>query len=102
MIHGWHPRRGRADRVSELSGRFWRAWPSLGAEIDRATESVALNVRDARPRAGLDRADPFRHAGGSSGEFTTALHIARARGEITPVDHAAVDAALDRVRATRT
>jgi hypothetical protein len=59
----------------------------------------ALNVSEARQRAGLDRADLFRRAAGSASELTTALRIARARGYITPADFAAVDAVLDRVRA---
>jgi hypothetical protein len=51
-----------------------------------------------RPRTGgvalapLSRTVPCR-------ALTTALRIARARGYITTADHAAVDAALDRVRA---
>ena len=72
---------------------------SLADEIGRAAESVALNVSEARARAGLDRADLFRRAAGSASELTTALRIARARGYITPTDFAAVDATLDRVRA---
>jgi four helix bundle protein len=72
---------------------------SLADEIGRAAESVALNVSEARQRAGLDRADLFRRAAGSASELTTALRIARARGYITPADFATVDATLDRVRA---
>src|ERR1041385_8847098 len=72
---------------------------SLADEIGRAAESVALNVSEARERAGLDRADLFRRAAGSASELTTALRIARARGYITPAEFAAVDATLDRVRA---
>ena len=72
---------------------------SLADEVVRAGESVALNISEGRQRAGLDRADFYRRAAGSASELTTALRIARARGYITPDDHAAVDAALDRVRA---
>jgi len=72
---------------------------SLADEIGRAAESVALNVSEARQRAGLDRADLFRRAAGSASELTTALRIARARSYITADELAAVDAALDRVRA---
>ena len=72
---------------------------SLADEIGRAAESVALNVSEARQRAGLDRADLFRRAAGSASELTTALRIAQARGYITAADFAAVDASLDRVRA---
>jgi four helix bundle protein len=65
----------------------------------RAELPCRSNVSEARQRAGLDRADLFRRAAGSASELTTALRIARARGYITPADHAALDAALDRVRA---
>ena len=72
---------------------------SLADEIGRAAESVALNVSEARERAGLDRADLFRRAAGSASELTTALRIAKARRYITAEEYGAVDAALDRVRA---
>ena len=71
---------------------------SLADEIGRAAESIALNVSEARQRAGLDRADLFRRAAGSASELTTALRIARARRYITPEDFDAVEAVLDRVR----
>src|SRR3954447_25079914 len=38
---------------------------SLADEVGRAAESIALNVSEARQRAGLDRADLFRRAAGS-------------------------------------
>ncbi|MEZ4362652.1 MAG: four helix bundle protein [Kofleriaceae bacterium] len=72
---------------------------SLAEEIGTAAESIALNTSEARQRAGLDRADLFRRAAGSAAELTTALRIARARGYISSAEHAAIDAALDRVRA---
>ena len=72
---------------------------SLADEIGRAAESVALNVSEARARAGLDRADLYRRAAGSASELTTALRIARARGYISLDEHAAVESPLDRVRA---
>jgi four helix bundle protein len=72
---------------------------SLADEIERAAESVALNLSEARKRAGRDRVAMFRIASGSAAELTTALRIAKARGYITPQDYAAVDEPLDRVRA---
>jgi four helix bundle protein len=65
----------------------------------RAGESVALDISEARQRAGLDRTDLYRRAAGSAAELTTALRIARARGSISHAEHTAVEAALDRVRA---
>lgn len=87
------------DRLATVERKIRQRRKSLADEIGRAAESIALNVSEARQRAGLDRADLFRRAAGSASELTTALRIAQARGYITPADFAAVDAALDRVRA---
>ncbi|HEU4727960.1 MAG TPA: four helix bundle protein [Gemmatimonadaceae bacterium] len=87
------------EQLAPVETKIRQRRKSLADEIGRAAESVALNVSEARQRAGLDRADLFRRAAGSASELTTALRIARARGYITAADHAAVDAALDRVRA---
>lgn len=87
------------DRLATVEPKIRQRRKSLADEIGRAAESIALNVSEARQRAGLDRADLFRRAAGSASELTTALRIAQARGYITPADFAAVDAALDRVRA---
>jgi hypothetical protein len=79
------------------------ATASTAAAIPAAHLPGARHRRDhvlgGRQRAGLDRADLFRRAAGSASELTTALRIARARSYITADDHAALDAALDRVRA---
>src|SRR6185437_8428078 len=87
------------DRLATVEPKIRQKRKSLADEIGRAAESVALNVSEARERAGLDRADMFRRAAGSASELTTALRIARARGYITAAEYGAVDAALDRVRA---
>ena len=87
------------EQLAPVETKIRQRRKSLADEIGRAAESVALNVSEARQRAGLDRADLFRRAAGSASELTTALRIARARGYITAADHTAVDAALDRVRA---
>jgi four helix bundle protein len=84
--------------LAPLEAKVRQRRKSLADEMARAAESVALNISEARQRAGLDRADLYRRAAGSAAELTTALRIARARGYITPVDHAAVEAVLDRVR----
>jgi four helix bundle protein len=86
------------EQLAPLEPKLRQRRKSLADEIGRAGESIALNVSEARQRAGLDRADLFRRAAGSASELTTALRIARARGYITPAEFAAVDAALDRVR----
>ena len=87
------------ERLAPLEPKLRQRRKSLADEVCRAAESVALNVSEARQRAGLDRADLFRRAAGSASELTTALRIARARGYISPAEFTAVDAALDRVRA---
>ena len=87
------------EQLAPLETKLRQRRKSLADEVGRAAESIALNVSEARQRAGLDRADLFRHAAGSASELTTALRIAQARGYITPAEFAAVDAVLDRVRA---
>lgn len=49
--------------------------PQLVDRVHEAAEaeSVALDVGEARQRAGLDRANLFRRAAGSASELTTAL-----------------------------
>jgi four helix bundle protein len=87
------------EQLAPVETKLRQRRKSLADEVIRAGESVALNISEARQRAGLDRADLYRRAAGSAAELTTALRIARARGYITLGEHAAVDAALDRVRA---
>ena len=87
------------DQLATVEPKIRQRRKSLADEIGRAAESVALNVSEARQRAGLDRADLFRRAAGSAAELTTGLRIARARAYITAADFGAIDAALDRVRA---
>jgi four helix bundle protein len=87
------------EKLAPLEPKIRQRRKSLADEIGHAAESVALNISEARQRAGLDRADLFRRAAGSASDLTTALRIARARGYITQADYAAVDAVLDQVRA---
>jgi four helix bundle protein len=87
------------EQLAPLETKLRQRRKSLADEVGRAAESIALNVSEARQRAGLDRADLFRRAAGSASELTTALRIAQARSYITPADFAAVDAVLDRLRA---
>jgi four helix bundle protein len=87
------------EQLGPVEARVRMQRKSLADEIGRAAESVALNVSEARERAGLDRADLFRRAAGSASELTTALRIARARGYINAAEHTALETPLDRVRA---
>jgi four helix bundle protein len=87
------------DQLATVEPKIRAKRKSLADEIGRAAESIALNVSEARQRAGLDKPDLFRRAAGSAAELTTALRIARARGFISVAEHAAIEAPLDRVRA---
>src|SRR4029077_89088 len=87
------------EQLAPLETKLRQRRKSLADEIGRAAESIALNVSEARQRAGLDRADLFRRAAGSASELPTGPPIARARGHITPAPFAVFAAALDRFRA---
>ncbi|TMQ24048.1 MAG: four helix bundle protein [Deltaproteobacteria bacterium] len=64
------------ERLAPLEPKLRQRRKSLADQVGRAAESIALNVSEARLRAGLDRADLFRRAAGSASELTTALRIA--------------------------
>src|ERR1041385_3674595 len=86
-------------QLSSLEPKIRAKRKNLADQLGRAAESIALNISEGRERAGLDKPDLYRRAAGSAGEVTTALRIALARRLITPSEHAAIDASLDRVRA---
>ena len=52
------------EQLAPVETKIRQRRKSLADEIGRAAESVALNVSEARQRAGLDRADLFRRAAG--------------------------------------
>jgi hypothetical protein len=54
------------DRLAAVEPKVRQRRKSLADEIGRAAESIALNVSEARQRAGLDRADLFRSIACSS------------------------------------
>ena len=87
------------DQLALVEPKLRSKRKSLAHEIGRAAESIALNVSEGRPRAGLDKPDLYRRAAGSASELTTALRIARAGRIITAEEFAAIDTPLDRVRA---
>jgi four helix bundle protein len=72
---------------------------SLAGQISRASESVALNVAEARGRQGGDRRHHWEIAAGSAYEVGAGLRIAVAKGYITRAEMHEVDVVLDRVRA---
>ncbi len=72
---------------------------SLGKQLGRASESVALNIGEGRDRCDGDQRRHYEMAAGSAGELTAALRIAMLKGYITRDEYAQVDVLLDRVRA---
>jgi four helix bundle protein len=87
------------ERLGPIEKKVRQKRKSLADEMGRAGESIPLNLSEGHKRAGLDRADLFRRAEGSSGELTTCLRIARLRELITQGELDWVDEPLDRVRA---
>ena len=87
------------DLMESIEAKVRLRKKSLADQIGRAAESVSLCLSEGRERAGLDRADLYRKAHGSASELTTGLRIAKSRRYISPADHDAIDAKLDRVRA---
>jgi len=65
----------------------------------RAAESVILNIAEAYPMAGLDRARRFRIAGGEAAECHAGLDLLEIRGELHGETLTLLRVLLDRVRA---
>jgi four helix bundle protein len=68
-------------------------------QIWRAAESVVLNVAEAYPAIGADRARRFRIAGNEAAECHAGLHLMEIRGELRGEVLATLRALLDRERA---
>jgi four helix bundle protein len=65
----------------------------------RAAESVILNIAEAYPMAGPDRARRFRIAGGEAAECHAGLDLLEIRGELHGQPLTELRALLDRIRA---
>ena len=65
----------------------------------RAAESVVLNIAEAYPMTGLDRARRFRIAGGEAAECHAGLDLLEIRGELREPALIQLRALLDRTRA---
>jgi four helix bundle protein len=87
------------ERLVPVETRIRRKSSSLARQLADASESVALNLGEARSRRDGDKRRHFEIAAGSASEVTVALRIAVAKGYITTAEAAEVDAVLDRVRA---
>ena len=68
-------------------------------QLLRAAESIVLNVAEAYPAAGADRARRFRIAGNEAAECHAALELMEIRGELGGGQLASLRALLDRERA---
>ena len=68
-------------------------------QLLRAAESVALNVAEAHPTTGADRARRFRIACNEASECGAALDLLEVRGDLSPATLARLRALLDRERA---
>jgi four helix bundle protein len=73
--------------------------PKLEDQARRAATSVALNLAEARPRAGRDQRNRYRISLGSAAEVGAALDVAVSLGYIAAAEAADALALLDRVRA---
>ena len=73
--------------------------PALADDIRRARNSVPLNLREGRRRAGKDRIYHWRVAAGSTDEIIGALLVAEALEYVTRDDIAASLGFADRVLA---
>ncbi len=65
----------------------------------RASESVILNIAEAYPMSGADRARRFRIAGGEAAECHAGLDLLEIRGELGGEVLSELRALLDRTRA---
>ena len=68
-------------------------------QLHRAAESVVLNVAEAYPAVGADRARRFRIAGNEAGECHAALDLMQIRGEMAGTVLGTLRGLLDRERA---
>ena len=65
-------------------------------QLLRAAESVALNVAEAHPATGVDRARRFRIAADEASECTAALDLLEIRGALAADELAGLRLLLDR------
>jgi len=68
-------------------------------QVHRAAESIVLNVAEAYPAVGADRARRFRIAGNEAGECHAALDLMQIRGELGGAVLGTLRTLLDRERA---
>ena len=72
---------------------------NLRDQLTRASESVVLNIAEAHPTTGKDRARRFRIAANEAGECRGALTLLKIRKQITPETFERMWNLVDRVAA---
>ena len=87
------------EQLTPIEKRIRQKSASLGGQLARASESVALNLAEGRDRRDGDKRRHYEIAAGSAGETTMALRIAAAKRYITADELAEADVLLDRMRA---
>ncbi len=87
------------ERLVAVENKLRRKNASLAHQISEASESIVLNIAEARGRQAGDRRRHWEIAAGSAYELTAGLRIAVAKGYITKADADDVNLDLDRVRA---
>src|SRR5262249_32642567 len=68
----------------------------LGQQLNRAAESVVLNIGEAHPARGADRARRFRIAADEASECVAALDVLEIRESVSPSELAILRELLDR------
>ena len=87
------------ERLVPVETKIKRCSAQLANQIQRASESVALNLAEGRWRSAGDQRRHYEMAAGSASEVTVALRIALAKRYVTKPDLAEVEGPLDQVRA---
>ena len=72
---------------------------SMRDQLTRASESVVLNISEAHPATGADRARRFQLALNEASEMRGALAILKVRRILTPSKYAELSSLVDRVAA---
>jgi four helix bundle protein len=79
------------EQLGPIETRIRKRSASLGSQLGRASESIALNLAEGRSRRDGDKRRHYEMAAGSAGEATAALRIAVARRYIAADELAALD-----------
>ena len=82
-----------------IAGRVRRHDPSLYRQMQRAADSMVLNLGEGSYNEAGTRLERFRSASGSANEVSAALDLAVAWGHAQPAQVAEAQELLDRVRA---